>query len=262
MRNVLSAIFNETYKRLLIIRTYKFNILMQLVTVGLIFLGLSFLVERGQFNSQQSASILLGYIVWFYARIVIMSTSGDLVGEAQAGTLEQMYMSPAPSSLLLLGRMFALLISTTIIVMLPTLCVILLLGIHIPLRWEGIPILLITLAGLFGFTLILSGAALVFKQINELADLVQNTLLFLTGSLLPISQFPAWLATVAKTLPITQGIIVLRNVVLNGQSLSSSWSDESLVWLLVHSTIYVCAGWIIFKWCERFARKQGSLSQY
>ena len=262
MSSVLSVIFNETYKRLLIIRTYKFDMLMQLVTVGLIFLGASFLLQGGQFNPSQSASILLGYVVWFYARIVIMSTSGDLVGEAQAGTLEQMYMSPIAPGLLLLGRMFALLVSTTFLVILPTLCITLLLGIHIPLRWEGIPVLLITLAGLFGFTLILSGAALVFKQISELADLVQNTLLFLTGSLLPISRFPTWLAAIAKTLPITQGIIVLRNVVLNGQSLSSSWSDQSLVWLLVHSTIYISAGWIIFKWCEHFARKQGSLGQY
>lgn len=262
MRSILSATFNETYKRMLLIWSYKFNILMQLVTVGLIFLGLSFLVQGGQFNVQQSASILLGYIVWFYARIVIMSSSSDLIGEAQAGTLEQMYMSPAPTSMLLLGRMCALLLSTTIMVMLPTLVIVLLLGIHVPLRWEGIPILLVTLAGLFGFTLILSGAALVFKQIDELADLVQNTLLFLTGSLLPVSHFPTWLAVIAKTLPITQGIIVLREVVLGGQSLLSAWNNQSLIWLLFHSAVYICAGWIIFRLCERFARRQGSLGQY
>ncbi len=262
MRSALLAIFNETRKRLLVIWTYKFNILMQLVTVGLIFLGLSFLVQGGQFHPAQSASILLGYIVWFYARIVIMSSSNDLIGEAQAGTLEQMYMSPVSTGLLILGRMFALLVSTTIMVLLPTLGMMLLLGIHIPLRWEGIPVLLLTLAGLFGFTLVLSGTALVFKQIDELADLVQNTLLFLTGSLLPVSRFPDWLAAIAKTLPITQGIIVLRNVVLNGQSLLSAWTDGSLLWLLFHSTIYVCVGWIIFKWCERIARKQGTLGQY
>lgn len=262
MRSISLAIFNETSKRLRIVLTYRFNILMQLVTVGLIFLGLSFLVQGGQFHAEQSASILLGYIVWFYARLVIMSSSNDLIGEAQAGTLEQMYMSPTPAGLLLLGRMFALLVSASIMVLLPTLGMILLLGIHIPLRWEGIPVLLITLAGLFGFTLLLSGAALVFKQINELADLVQNALLFLTGSLLPVSRFPGWLSAIAKTLPITQGIIVLRNVVLNGQSLLSAWSDGSLVWLLIHSGIYVCVGWTIFKGCERFARMQGSLGQY
>jgi ABC-2 type transport system permease protein len=104
MRNSLLALLNETYKRLLIIWTYKFNILTQLITVGLIFLGLSFLVQGGRFDPSQSSSILLGYVVWFYARIVIMSTSGDWIGEARSGTLEQMYMSPAPTWVLLLQR--------------------------------------------------------------------------------------------------------------------------------------------------------------
>jgi ABC-2 type transport system permease protein len=92
--------------------------------------------------------------------------------------------------------------------------------------------------------------------------LIQNALLFLTGSLLPVSRFPEWLATIARTLPITQGIDVLRNILLNGQSLSSAWSNGSLVWLVIHSCLYLIVGWIIFKWCESIARKQGSLSHY
>ena len=191
-----------------------------------------------------------------------MNTSADLIGEAEAGTLEQMYMTPARTELLVLGRMLATLISTTIMVLLTALALILILGIRFPVRWEGLFILLLTLVGLLGFTLILGGAALVFKQVDALADLMQNALLFLTGSLLPVSHFPNWLAFIAKTLPITQGIIVLRNVVLNGQSLSSTWANESLIWLIVNSSLYLIAGWIIFKWCERIAKKQGSLSQY
>jgi len=262
VRIALLAIFNETYKRILIMWDYKFNVLTQLITIGLIFIGATYFIGGGQFNPQQVTSIFLGYIVWFYARIVIMNTSADLIGEAEAGTLEQMYMTPARTELLVLGRMLATLISTTIMVLLTALALILILGIRFPVRWEGLFILLLTLVGLLGFTLILGGAALVFKQVDALADLMQNALLFLTGSLLPVSHFPNWLAFIAKTLPITQGIIVLRNVVLNGQSLSSTWANESLIWLIVNSSLYLIAGWIIFKWCERIAKKQGSLSQY
>ena len=262
MKAMLLAIFNETYKRLLIIWGYKFNFLVQLITVGLIFIGAAFFIGNGQFSSTQLAPILLGYVVWFYARIVILSTSIDLMVEAQSGTLEQMYMSPTSSELLLLGRMFALLISTTLMVLVTALVLVLLLGIHIPLRWEGLPVLLLTLAGLFGFTLMLSGAALVFKQIDALADLLQNALLFLTGALIPVSRFPGWLQSVAQTLPITQGITVLRNTVIGGQSLHSAWVNGSLMWLSVHSILYVCGGWMIFKWCEHVAKHQGSLGQY
>src|SRR2546421_1484682 len=258
----LLAIFNETYKRLLIIWDYRFNIMTQLVTVAFIFIGATFFLGGGKFDEKQLPALFLGYLVWFYARIVILTTSEDLMGEAQSGTLEQMYMSPAPTELLILGRMLATLISTTIMVALTSIVLIFLLGIHIPIRWEGLPVLILTLIGLFGFSLMLGGAALVFKQIEALADLLQNALLFLTGSLLPVSRFPNWLATFTKTLPITQGIIVIRNIMLGGQSLSSAWSDGSLIWLAIHSTLYLCAGWLLFKWCERIAKKQGSLSHY
>jgi ABC-2 type transport system permease protein len=77
-----------------------------------------------------------------------------------------------------------------------------------------------------------------------------------------VSHFPSWLEAFTKTLPITQGIIVIRNVMLGGQSLSSTWADGSFIWLCINSAIYLCAGWLLFKWCERIAKRQGSLSHY
>ncbi|MEO7020525.1 MAG: ABC transporter permease [Ktedonobacteraceae bacterium] len=258
----LLAMFNETYKRFLIIWDYKFNVLTQLLVIGIIFVGASFFLGNGQFNPQQLTVLFLGYVVWLYARIIIMSTGADLVGEAQAGTLEQMYMTPARTEILILGRVLATLLTTTIMVLLTSIALALLLGISIPLRWEGLVIMGLTLAGLFGFALILGGLTLIFKQVDALADLIQNALLFLTGSLLPITHFPPWLAFFARTLPITQGIDVLRNVLLNGQSLITVWDNKSLIWLIVNSSVYLIIGWVLFKYSERVAKQQGSLSQY
>lgn len=262
MRIALLATFNESYKRILIIWNYKFNVLIQLVMLAAIFIGATFFLGGGQFTPGLVSSVFIGYVVWFYARIVIMGAGADMIGEAQAGTLEQMYLTPAPTEALVLGRMLATLFTTTIMVIPMALVLALVLDIRVPLSWDSLLVLLITLAGLFGFSLVLSGAALVFKQIESLADLIQNLLLFLTGALLPVSRFPDWLAAIARTLPITQGIAVLRSMMLNGESLSATWADGSLILLLVHSAIYLCLGWFIFKWCERIARQQGSLSHY
>ena len=262
MKYTFLAIYNETYKRLLITWAYRFDLIVQLLTVGLIFLGVSFFLGGGHLDPHQLASALVGYVVWFYARIIIMSASADLLGEAQAGTLEQTYMSPVSASLLLLGRMLALLISTTALVLLISGLLILLLGISLPLRWEGLPVFFLTLIGLFGFTLALSGAGLIFKQTDTLANLIQNMLLFLTGSLLPIERFPHWLAAISATLPITQGIIVLRQILFADESLSSAWQNGSLFWLVVHSALYLIAGLLVFQWCERIAKQMGTLGQY
>ena len=86
--------------------------------------------------------------------------------------------------------------------------------------------------------------------------------LFLNGALVPIDRFPVWLQAFAKLLPSTQGIIVLRNVLIEGRSLPEVWQDGSLVMLLVHSTVYFVGGWLVLKWCERIAKQQGTLGQY
>jgi ABC-2 type transport system permease protein len=260
--NFTLILYNEARKRSLIMWDYKSNMVMQIIMMLLIFIGATFLVGGGQFRPAQITSILLGYIVWYYARMVITSISSQMVGEAQIGTLEQMYMSPFHPTVILLARLLVLLATSTIIVIIPTLLLVTPLGIHFPLRWQGLVILLITLVGLFGLALVLAGAALVFKQIGTVADLLQNVLLFLTGSLLPINNFPHWLLVFAQMLPITQGIALIRNVVLDGQSLTAVWNNGSLFWLMLNSSIYLVLGWFIYLVCEKQAKLKGSLGQY
>ena len=49
---------------------------------------------------------------------------------------------------------------------------------------------------------------------------------------------------------------------LSGHSLGTAWADGSLTYLLIHSTFYLLGGWLLFKSCERYARRRGSLGQY
>src|SRR5438477_7673169 len=108
-------LFNETRKRLLITWDYRSNILTQIFMMILLFTGAVFLIGGGQFNPAAITSMLLGYIVWYYARLVITNTSSEMLGEAQIGTLEQIYMSPAHPAIILLARMFCLLVMSTLI---------------------------------------------------------------------------------------------------------------------------------------------------
>ncbi len=253
---------NEIYRRFLIIWNYKFNLVMQLVMVALIFLGATFFLGHGQIDPHQAPSMLLGYGVWCYARIILLESSYYLTIEAQSGTLEQMYMSPVNAGFLVVGRMLAMLISTTLTLILPVGALAFFLHISMPLSWDALPVLLLTLTGLFGLSLILCGAVLVFKQVDNLSDLIQNMLLFLAGTLVPLSSFPNWLAVISRMLPLTQGIVILRRIIFEGQSLASTWVDGSLLWLMLQSFLYLCLGWVVFKVCERVAMRQGLLGQY
>jgi len=182
--------------------------------------------------------------------------------ETQTGTLEQMYMSPLPSGLLLAGRSVASIFISSGMVILIGGILMLLLGIRIPVRLAGVPVFALTLAGLYGFAFFLGGATLVFKQVNALSNLLTNMLLFLNGSFLTVERMPGWMEAFARSLPSTQGIDVLRRVVLDDMSLASVWKDGSMVWLTVHTVVFLLTGWGVFLWGERVARRRGLLGQY
>ena len=262
MKTVFTALVAETRKGMLIMWSYKFNMLMSVLSMSFIFLGINFMIGNGQVNSAVMASTLLGYLTWFYAVTAIENMSWNLREEMQCGQLEQLYMSPAPAQVLILGRAFSTLLVTTVMVLMMALAMIILFGVAMPMRLEGLPVLALTLTGLYGFGYALGGATLVFKQTGPLTNLLTNALLFTNGAILPVDRLPDWLQTIAKMLPSTQGIIVLRNVILNGQPLSAAWTDGSLVLLVMHSAVFFIAGWLIYRGCEAIAKRKGSLGQY
>lgn len=262
MTTLLYATLNETHKGLLILWDYKVSVLIQLIGIVIIVVGLMFFVGRGQITEAQVASTLLGFIITFYALEAISNMSWALMNEAQSGTLEQMYMSPAPSQLIILGRSLASMVSATIQLVLALVVLMLLFKVRLPLTLNIVPVLLITLIGLIGFGYVVGGMTLIFKQIGPLANIIQNMLFVVNGTFVPVEFMPGWLADIATLIPSTLGIILLRRLVLEGHSLATIWTDGSLLWLTVHSALFFLLGWLIYALCERVARRQGTLGQY
>ncbi|VBB05108.1 abc-2 type transporter [Lucifera butyrica] len=259
---IIKTMLNETYKGLLIAWNYKFETFLQLIMMGIVFTGIGFITGGGRISSGQMTFTLIGYSLWLYSSIIIAGMCRDLLGEAQAGTLEQIFMSPVPVALILIGRSFATLITATVNILLFTLAVLWGFQIHISWQWQSLVIFMITLAGLFGFGFLIAGAALVFKRIGELAGLTANALLFLNGSMLPVEKFPPWLAVVAKSLPTTQGVILLRETLLKLQPMDRLWQDGSLSFLCSQSVFYFGGGLLFFMWCVRRAKMAGTLGYY
>lgn len=258
----LKIMLNETYKGLLIAWNYKFETFLQMVMMGVVFIGIGFIIGGGKLSTEQLTYTLVGYSIWLYSSIVISSMCRDLLGEAQAGTLEQLFMSPVSVSLILIGRSFSTLITATINILLFMIVILWGLKINISVPWQAFIIFALTMAGLFGFGFVIAGATLVFKRVGELAGLTANALLFLNGSMLPVEQFPKWLALFSKTLPTTQGIILLRNTLLDMKPLYDLWQDGSLLYLCSQSIIYFFGGLLVFIWCVRRAKVQGTLGYY
>jgi ABC-2 type transport system permease protein len=262
MTDIPLIMVNETRKGLLLMWNYRFNALSELLVTAFTFIGAGFFVNNGELDPVKLAPMLLGYLIWFYANVASSNMSYNLTEEARSGTLEQMYMSPAPMGLIMIGRILSMLLTATLQLGLVAISLILLLHLNIPLRWQGLVVFGLTFAGLIGFSLMIGGLTLVYKSTAAFVSLTQNLLLLMNGALLPVSRFPRWLEIIALMLPTTQGIVVLRRVLIDGQSLTSAWNDGSLVFLIIHSAVYFFGGLLIFRYCERVAKRQGTLGQY
>lgn len=259
---MLRATFNETIKGLLLLWEYRFNLLMEALAICFVFVGLNFLIGNGDLTQDQLDSSLLGYIIWLYTFMAVSNMSWNLRQEAQTGTLEQAFMSPLPPPVLILGRALANFLSTSVTIILIAGVLVPLLSISVPVRLAGLVVFAWTILGLFGLGFIVAGATLVFKQVESFAYLAQYGLMFLNGSMLPVDRLPDGVDTLARLLPGTQGIIVLRRVLLDGASLGDAWADGDLGWLVAHSVVFFAVGWGVFMLCARYARRHGTLGEY
>ena len=262
MATAMMIMANETRKGLIITWTYKFNWFVGAFMLSFIFVGIGFFMGDGELERERLAPALLGYLIWFYALEAISNMSWTLREETNTGTLEQMCMSPLSPGLLMIGRTFSTLLSTSVMVALAGISLMLLLDISLPLRIEAVPAFMLTMAGLYGFGYIIGGLTLIFKHTESFANLIQNALLFLNGAFLPVDRLPPALEAIALLLPSTQGIIVLRRIILDNASLAAVWNDGSLIYLVLHSVVFFLGGLMIFRYCEHIARKRGSLGQY
>ncbi len=266
LRVAYRAAYAEAVKGVLLILGYRFNNVAYLGTFVFVFIGLGFFMGNGRLQAGGMESPLLGYLVWFFGLKAIEHMAFMLSEEARAGTLEQMYMTPAPMGLVMLGRSLGTLAVAAVQAAIIGGAIVLLLRMPVvvdpPVVAAAAPVFALTMVGLFGFGLVVAGLTIVFKNIASVVNMLQNLLLFLSGALLPIDRLPPAVATFARTLPSTQGIVVLREVVFGGRSLGDTWADGSLPWLTVHSALYFALGWLFYARCEAIAKRQGTLGQY
>lgn len=257
------TVFNETYKGLLLLWNYRFNLAIEIFLYGFGFIGINFFAGDGVLDETRLSSSLIGYIIFLYTFKVVSNMGWSLREEIQTGTLEQVYMSPVPFGVLLLGRLAANLLATSVTIVVLLVTLVPLLQLDVPLLNLDVLIAFIwTLVGLAGIGFVVGGVTLLFKHVDSFIDLIQYALLFCNGWLVPIERFPPLIRELARLIPGTQGIVVLRQLTFEGKSLADVWANGSFIYLLVHSLMWFALGFIFFRWCEGIAKRQGTLGRY
>jgi ABC-2 type transport system permease protein len=156
---------------------------------------------------------------------LVMITSMSLVREREAGTLEQLIVTPIGKGSVVVGKILPFVLVGFI-----QLTVVLLLGrflFRIPMRGSLVLLYGITLL----FMLALLGLALLFSTLARTqAQAIQMGLLtvlpsvLLSGFVFPIASMPRPARAVAQALPFTHYIEAVRAILLRGAGVEALWS--------------------------------------
>ena len=255
---LLKAMMKKNY---LLLRRYPFNLISGLLSLFIIFLvifyGAKALVGGNPTFGNTLPGIVVGFLLWSFVIFAFSDLTSDFINEAQQGTLEQLYMSPlgfgwvslsyvltwlAINLTITLGMLFLMMAATGQ-------------WLHVDLV-SLIPLMLLTVWGIYGFGFAMGGLALVFKQVQAAFQILQFVWIVLIIAASYLDKFP-----LLKLLPLSWGTNLISRVMVGGESIFQMPLSD-LLFLIANSAVYFSLGFLAFKYFEGVARDRGLLGHY
>jgi ABC-2 type transport system permease protein len=245
-----------TRRNLTELRRYGFDTATQLISLTLLFTllfyGVKGIAGPGAGRGHTQSAIVAGYGVFALTIVAYSSLASWVTNEATLGTLEQVAMSPFGLLRVLLlefvaGLAYQLALLTGMVT----------LAMALTRRWLHfdaatlVPLLALHLLGVLGIGLALAGAALVFKRVASLMNLMQFVLLALIAA--PLDEAPA-----LRFLPITMSSRLLSMSTVDHVRLWHMGAERLAIAVLT-STAMAAIGLAVFRAADRAARARGVL---
>ncbi len=172
-----------------------------------------YFVFRHLFGQEENFAInlLVGIMAWRFFAIGTSSSLSAIVGKPSLVT--KVYI---PRQILVLSNILANLISSLLefLILLPIIFI--LLG-HLPVTVLLFPVVhFLYFCFIFGAGLLLSALFVYFRDLNQIWEVLVNVLFFCSPIIYPLSIVPAYLMPYYRLNPITQFIIIYRNIMVTG----------------------------------------------
>jgi ABC-2 type transport system permease protein len=196
-----------------------------------------------------------------WQNIVLWDVGYALRGEQMRGTLETNWMSPA--------WRFTFLFGPAVVHMFTMLTFLVVAGLEFGLifgvQYNGnafvvLLMILISMPSIYGLAMAFASLVISAKEAQNFVFLVRGIVMVFCGITFPISLMPEWMQSIARWLPQTYMINAVRGAALGGATLRDLLPD--IIALLGFGAFWLAAGYLIFQWMERRARRSGAIGQY
>jgi hypothetical protein len=269
----LAALGNEIRKGLLFAWSERLQIVMELPFFAVLILllgpmlGAGHQIAAGHLNwtldSHRISLLMIAFLPAMFFYFQAVKLFWRLLAEIQAGTIEQVYLSPLPSWLVAAAGRLAAAIAETLILM-GVVYGIVSAFVTLHFHWTFaalVPIAFLLITGV-GYSLIIAGMTLLWKRIQLLQETTLVLVMIFAVAALPLIRVPAWFIALSRVFPVTADVASLYGVMLGNRAVTGLWGPGGLVWLAVTAAAYLAAGLAVFRVLERVTKARGALAAY
>lgn len=250
---------NETSKGLRLLWTYRVTLVPTLLSMTLTYVIVQYFVGGGKIVKDLVTETAPGMFVYALTYLTIMRMVAGVLEERNAGTLEQIHLSPLSIGQLAAGRLGAALTEALLVAGVVTVGMLVALGVTYSYHPVVLVPLVLIVAGAAGFALLLTAASFTYPGIGALVHIIQMALIVLNGTVVPVEVYPGWLELVAKLAPGTLGISATRRILVVGTSPADILTSGTFGWLLLYTVVLVAVGWSAYRWQVGRALRDGRL---
>jgi ABC-2 type transport system permease protein len=245
------------YREYLVFVRYPANavggIVISLLFFGFLFYGGRLLAGRAVADSIEG--IVVGYFLWTLSVGAYSSVSNDIGAEVQWGTLERHITTPFGFAPVALLKGVAKVVRTFLTSAVVLAAMLLLTGTTLELNALTVVVVAgLAVTSVLGLGFAAGGVTLLYKRVGNWLNLLQFGFVVLVSA--PVFDLP-WL----RALPLAHGSAMLQRAMVDGVRL---WEFPlaDLALLVAVAAGYLGAGYLVFQFATRRARRLGVLGDY
>ncbi len=259
----LEKIFYFMKRDIISFSTYKTNMLLLVATaifgaLSFAFLGSSAVNETVEqlYNMPFTTYLLIGLAFSTY-----LNQSLTLVQKTiNPWALEEVLVSPTRLSTFILGSsLWGFIWSTGVVVVYLGIGV-LAFGVVLSINWlSTLIVLALGVATFLGFSMIGAGILIVTKQGDPVTSVITLATSLFGNVLFPITVMPLWMQAISYVVPQYYFFTTIR-FALTGSGILEIWQGVAV--LAVMCAIIVPLGYMVYSWCLKKAKKNGTLAWF
>lgn len=207
--------------------------------------------------------VVIGWFVYMYLDNSIWAIGNNFRWEQMSGTLEPLFSTPVPRISILLGAAISDTVQGTLQAgILLGICMVLF-GLEYSLVAILPTIIILTLMviALYGFSFMLAGLILVFKDPSVLSEMISEMTFMVSPVNYPVQSLPRSVQFAAYLVPTTIGIVTIREIAINGVVDLLTFS-QSVLSLGILAVCFWVVGISVFKYAEKWTKTRGHMGGF